>query len=184
MLPTPEEAALLAVLARGLAAQALDVGAPVADREPEVLRAWLWCLARDDLTGRCVHPRAGKLMPAWQIVNELVAELGPWLGEENEFVNACWPVRGRGGTGAERQRTTHDRSGQFASPMRSGRWPGRADPECGLPQIPGSRRCFALGNDFLVSYDSLLVGRAEGETGGDRKLETRGGADCGCAEGS
>jgi carboxylate-amine ligase len=124
VLPTPEEAALLAVLVRALAVQAMDGGAdPVAKPAPEALRAWLWRSARDGLTGHCVHPRTGELVPAWQAVNDLVSELGPWLGDDGEFVTAALaPVRAEG-NGAQRQRAALDRSGRLADVLDVLAWP-------------------------------------------------------------
>ncbi len=113
VLPTPEEAALLAVLVRALAAQALDASGPVAKPASEVLRGWLWRSARDGLTGRCVAPRTGDLVPGWQVVNDLVAELDPWLrayGDAEFAEDALARVRAEG-NGAQRQRAAQDSSG-------------------------------------------------------------------------
>jgi carboxylate-amine ligase len=107
VLPKPDEAALLAVLIRGLATQAMDGRtSPAARPAPEVLRGWLWRSARDGLTGQCVQPRTGDLVPAWQVVNELVAELDPWLranGDAEFAEHALARVRAEG-NGAQRQR--------------------------------------------------------------------------------
>ena len=114
VLPTPAEAALLAVLVRGLAMQAMDGDTgPVAKPMPEALRAWLWRSARDGLTGQCVQPRSGILVPAWQVVNGLVAELEPWLRANNdaEFVEDTLARVRAEGNGAQRQRAAQERSG-------------------------------------------------------------------------
>jgi carboxylate-amine ligase len=105
VLPTPAEAALLAALVRGLAMQAMsDGGGPVAKPPAEVLRAWLWRSSRDGLTGKCVDPRTGDAVPAWQVVNDLVAELDPWLGEDTAFVEQHLAHLRATGNGAQRQR--------------------------------------------------------------------------------
>ncbi|MFI9387705.1 glutamate--cysteine ligase [Kutzneria sp. NPDC052558] len=113
VLPTPTEAALLAVLVRALATQVFDGEGPVARPEPEVLRAWLWRSARDGLTGRCVHPRTGDLAPAWQVVNDLVAGLGPWLraNGDDEFAEQALAGVRADGNGAQRQRAANERAG-------------------------------------------------------------------------
>lgn len=105
VLPTPSEAALLAVLVRGLAVQAIDGDTgPVATPPPETLRAWLWRSARDGLTGCCLHPRTGNLVPAWQVVNDLVTGLEPWLRDDAEFVTEVLDRVRADGNGAQRQR--------------------------------------------------------------------------------
>jgi carboxylate-amine ligase len=126
VLPTPSEAALLAVLIRGLAAQAIDGDSgPVAQPRPEVLRAWLWRSARDGLTGQCVDPRAGELVPAWQVVNDLVADLDPWLqaNGDAEFVEQALPQLRASGTGAHRQRVAHERTEQMSDLLDALAWP-------------------------------------------------------------
>jgi carboxylate-amine ligase len=127
VLPTPTEAALLAVLVRGLAAQAIDGDTgPVAKPAPEVLRAWLWRSARDGLTGRCVHPHRSDLAPSWQVVNDLVAELDPWLrtSGDAEFVEHALARVRAAGNGAQRQRAAHGRSDRLADVLDVLAWPG------------------------------------------------------------
>ncbi|HEY0495751.1 MAG TPA: glutamate--cysteine ligase [Kutzneria sp.] len=121
VLPTPVEAALLAALIRGLARQAVD-SVPTATPPPEVLRAWLWRSARDGLTGHCVHPRTGDLVPAWQLVNELVAGLDPWLGDDAEFVTQTLARVRASGNGAQRQRAAHDKSDNLADVLDALAW--------------------------------------------------------------
>ncbi|EWM10728.1 glutamate--cysteine ligase [Kutzneria sp. 744] len=121
VLPTPTEAALLAAIVRGLAAQALDAD-PVAKPAPEVLRAWLWRSARDGLTGRCVHPCTGDLVPAWQAVNDLVASLE--LGDDAEFVEQALAGVRASGNGAQRQRAAHDKSEQMTDVIDALAWSG------------------------------------------------------------
>jgi carboxylate-amine ligase len=126
VLPTPEEAALLAVVVRGLATQALDADGPVAKPAPEVLRAWLWRSARDGLAGCCVHPRTGDLLPAWQVVNDLVTELDPWLraAGDAEFAEAALARVRADGNGAQRQRAARERTGGLAGVLDVLAWRG------------------------------------------------------------
>ncbi|MFC0438321.1 glutamate--cysteine ligase [Kutzneria buriramensis] len=125
VLPTPTEAALLAVLVRGLAAQALDTDTPAAIPPPEVLRAWLWRSARDGLTGRCVAPRTGRLVPAWQVVNDLVADLEPWLraNDDADFAAHALDQVRAAGNGAQRQRAAHDGAARMADVLDLLAWP-------------------------------------------------------------
>ncbi|MFC0542361.1 carboxylate-amine ligase [Kutzneria chonburiensis] len=122
VLPTPTEAALLAAVIRGLAGQALDAD-PVARPAPEVLRARLWRSARDGLAGCCVHPRTGALMPAWQVVDELVASVRSFLGDDAEFVEDSLTRLRATGNGAQRQRAALDRNGHMADVLDTLAWP-------------------------------------------------------------
>jgi carboxylate-amine ligase len=121
-LPTPEEAALLAAVIRGLAAQALD-DEPVAQPTPEVLRGRLWRSARDGLAGCCVDPRTGALVPAWQVVDDLVTSVRPWLGADTEFVEDSLTRLRATGNGAQRQRAAFDRAGRMADVLEELAWP-------------------------------------------------------------
>jgi carboxylate-amine ligase len=52
-----------------------------------------------------------------------VSELGPWLGDDGEFVTAALaPVRAEG-NGAQRQRAALDRSGRLADVLDVLAWP-------------------------------------------------------------
>lgn len=113
---TPEEAVLLAVLARGLVATALDDSAPPPDLPNEVLRGQLWRASRDGVTGRCPHPRTGDLVPASKVLDDLIALTGPALeaAGDREF---AWEGTARliaGEGGADRQRES------FAKRHRAG----------------------------------------------------------------
>lgn len=115
---TVEEAALLAVLVRALAAQALDEGGIPARKSalpPELLRAMLWRGARDGLAGRLVDAD-GDLVPAWHRVEELIGQLEPWLREagDDEFAGAVLGRMRRDGGGAARQRAAFARRHRLA----------------------------------------------------------------------
>jgi carboxylate-amine ligase len=69
---TPEDAVLLAVLARGLVATALAGDAPLPHLPNEVLRAQLWRASREGVTGCCPHPKSGDLEPAKVVLDDLV----------------------------------------------------------------------------------------------------------------
>ncbi|WP_328456296.1 carboxylate-amine ligase [Amycolatopsis sp. NBC_00438] len=103
---TPEEAVLLAVLARGLVATVLDDGAPPPDLPNEVLRAQLWRASRDGATGRCPHPRTGDLMPASAVLEDLITLTGPALDAagDREFAEEGIARLIAGEGGADRQR--------------------------------------------------------------------------------
>jgi carboxylate-amine ligase len=111
--PDVRGAALLAVLVRALVAQALDTMDTGLGKglTQEVLRARLWRSARDGLTGACVEPRSGNLVPVWQVVDDLVSRLGSQLratGDDTFVADAIDRLRATGG-GAQRQRAAFAR---------------------------------------------------------------------------
>jgi len=113
VVPTVDEAVMLAVLVRAIANRALDGGSDCggAGLPHEVLRARLWRSSRDGLAGRCVDPRTGRLAPAWQVVDGFVDTVRPWLrstGDEDVVVSTLEWLRADGG-GADRQRALFDR---------------------------------------------------------------------------
>jgi carboxylate-amine ligase len=69
-----------------------------------------------------VHPRTGDLVPAWQLVNELVAGLDPWLGDDAEFVTQTLARVRASGNGAQRQRAAHDKSDNLADVLDALAW--------------------------------------------------------------
>ncbi|MEU7791052.1 glutamate--cysteine ligase [Amycolatopsis sp. NPDC049159] len=103
---TPEEAVLLAVLARGLVATALAGGVPPAPLPNEVLRAQLWRASREGVTGCCPHPDNGDLAPAKSVLDDLVARTAPALeaaGDLDFARDGIARLVAEGG-GADRQR--------------------------------------------------------------------------------
>ncbi len=103
---TPEEAVLLAVLARGLVATALDDHASPPELPTEVLRGQLWRASRDGVTGRCSHPRTGDLAPVSAVLDDLLEMIRPALdaaGDREFAVERKARLLASGG-GADRQR--------------------------------------------------------------------------------
>jgi glutamate---cysteine ligase / carboxylate-amine ligase len=111
---TVEEAALLAVIIRGLTQHALDSDQPAPDLSNEILRAQLWRAARDGLTGLCPHPRTGDLAPTSAVVGDLLAMLTPILQENGdlEFAEEQFARLRECGGGADRQREVFTRTGR------------------------------------------------------------------------
>jgi carboxylate-amine ligase len=121
------DAALLAVLVRAIAGRALDGfdDAPDGVLSQEVLRARLWRSARDGLAGRCVDPRSGDPVPAWDVIDDLVAGLGSYLRatDDADFVaETLARLRGEGG-GAQRQRAAFERRGRLDDVVDDLAWP-------------------------------------------------------------
>ncbi|MEV6611897.1 glutamate--cysteine ligase [Kutzneria sp. NPDC051319] len=109
---TAEEAALTAVLVRGLVASALrrDAAPTVAQ---EVIRADLWLAGRDGLRGRCAVPSGDA--PALHALDRLIAEVRPVLDDEDrDFVERVAPLLAQDGDGATRQRAAFARAGRAA----------------------------------------------------------------------
>ncbi|MFD1148916.1 carboxylate-amine ligase [Saccharothrix hoggarensis] len=112
---TVDEAVVLAALIRAIAGTALT-GAPAWDVPEVVLRTALWRAARDGLDGAALDPRAGRLVPAVDMVRALVDWTRPALravGDEDLVVDGLDRVL-LDGTGAERQRRAHRRRGSLA----------------------------------------------------------------------
>lgn len=121
------DAALLAVLVRALAMRALagqddELSAAVSQ---EVLAARLWRSARDGLAGQCVDPVSGELLPAWRVVDGLVAGLGGQLRStaDADFVADTLARLRTGGGGAQRQRAAFARRQRFADVVDDLAWP-------------------------------------------------------------
>ncbi|WP_232240671.1 glutamate--cysteine ligase [Kutzneria sp. 744] len=107
---TTSEAALIAVLTRGLVATALrrDDAPEVAQ---EVVRADLWLAGRDGLRGRCAAPSGSP--PASRVLDRLVAEVRPVLEDEDrDFVDRVTDRLAQVGDGATRQRAAFARAGR------------------------------------------------------------------------
>jgi carboxylate-amine ligase len=102
---TPEEATLLAVLARALVMTALDADDDAPDLPSEILRARLWQAARYGLPGTLVHPATGSPMPATALVDDLLSLVRPALkasGDLDFALDGWATLRARGGA-ADRQ---------------------------------------------------------------------------------
>ncbi|HEX3589543.1 MAG TPA: glutamate--cysteine ligase [Pseudonocardiaceae bacterium] len=123
VLPTVEHAALVAVLVRALAGRAMD-GSAAIGMSQEVLRGQLWRAARDGLSGRCVDPRSGDLVPTWELIDGLVDELRPYLlaaGDIDHVTATLARLRGEGG-GAQRQRAVLAERGSLTAVIDSLAW--------------------------------------------------------------
>jgi carboxylate-amine ligase len=103
---TPEEAVLLAVLARALVATVLDDGARTPELPNEVLRAHLWRASREGVMGCCPHPRTGDLVPTGVVLDDLIELTAPALeaAGDLEFAREGKERLVTDGGGADRQR--------------------------------------------------------------------------------
>lgn len=108
---TVEEAALLAVLVRALAAQAMEGPGGKSDLPTELLRTRLWRGARDGLSGHAVDPVDGHLVPAWHLLDRLLEHVRPQLREtgDEEFAGDVVERLRRTGGSADRQRAAFAR---------------------------------------------------------------------------
>lgn len=107
------DAAVLAILVRGLVTHALEeisAGEPVPDLPDAVLRANLWCASHRGLRGTCLHPVTGELVPFIEQLSDLVARLGP----DAEFVAAGLASLRSAGGGADLQRAAFERRSSLA----------------------------------------------------------------------
>jgi len=107
---TADEAALVAVLIRGLVARALqrDEAPEVAQ---EVIRADLWLSGRDGLRGRCAAPSGSP--PQLHPLDRLLAEVRPVLDQEDRaFVHQVTGRLAEVGDGATRQRAAFAQAGR------------------------------------------------------------------------
>jgi carboxylate-amine ligase len=122
--PTVEQAALLAVLIRAMACRALD-DPPKTEVSHEVLCGELWRAARAGLAGSCVDPHSGRLTPTWQLVDELVKDLRPYLrsaGDADHVSETLARLRAEGG-GAQRQRAAFGRRHSLTDTIDGLAWP-------------------------------------------------------------
>jgi glutamate---cysteine ligase / carboxylate-amine ligase len=114
--PTVADTLLLAGLVRALVATAVDDIAAGADAPavPDgVLRAAHWNAAHRGLGGTLLDLRAGHARPAWDVVGDLVAVVRPALRRHGDLslVDAELARLREQGTGADRQRRVHERTG-------------------------------------------------------------------------
>lgn len=104
---TADDTALLAVLVRALAAGALrlvELGDPGPQVPSELLRAAYWRAARDGLEGHAVDVLSGRLLPAPELVRELIRHAAPALGADLALVTTWLDRLLAEGSGAARQR--------------------------------------------------------------------------------
>lgn len=111
-----EEAALLAVLVRGLVAFATDQiadGVPAPRLTHAVLRANLWSASRSGLGGASLHPLTGELAGIHDQLADLLTLLRPALGEDVPFAEAGLAKLREAGSGADLQRAAFGRRGKL-----------------------------------------------------------------------
>ncbi|QLE76341.1 YbdK family carboxylate-amine ligase [Streptomyces rectiverticillatus] len=130
---TAEDTLVLAAVVRALAVTALaaeEAGEPVAGPAPELLRAAYWRAARDGLSGSALDLSSGRLVPAADIIECMLAEIEPALTSlgDLDLVRTGWArLRARSG-GAGQQRAAYRERGslldvidqliRFTSPTR------------------------------------------------------------------
>ncbi|MEW1654219.1 glutamate--cysteine ligase [Streptomyces sp. NPDC093707] len=117
---TVDEELLLTALCRGLVHTALhhEPHPPATPPVPnEVLRASCWRAARYGLTGQLPHGITGRLVPAWQAVDALIAHIRPALLDAGDlpFVEQATGWLRTHGNGAQRLREVYQRSGGDAA---------------------------------------------------------------------
>ena len=116
------DSVLLAALARALVetmAGRWRAGEPVPAIRTSLLRVAAWRAARSGLSAELVDPRTGKPVPAWQLVSELVEQLGPVLrgcGDDQLVAEGLARLRAHG-TGADHQRRAFAASSSFSDVM-------------------------------------------------------------------
>lgn len=117
---TAREAALLAVIVRGLVATALDdiaAGHRPTELSGEALRANLWRAARDGLPGECLHPLTGRLTPLHVQLKHLLEYITPALRSgagDLDFATEGLAGLCASGGGAERQRAAYEKRQHMA----------------------------------------------------------------------
>lgn len=117
------DAVLIAALARGLvetAARAWRAGTEPDPVRVEVLRLAHWRAARSGLADQLLSPRTWRPTPAGAVVDDLLGQLGAALrdtGDEGLVNDEIARLRRRG-TGADVQRATYDRTGDWAAVVR------------------------------------------------------------------
>ncbi|MEV6985378.1 glutamate--cysteine ligase [Sphaerisporangium sp. NPDC051017] len=114
---TAEESALLAAIVRALVVVSLERverGDPGPRLSGERLRVAYWRAARDGLAGHGIDPLTGRLRPAEDLVDTLLAHIRPSLIRTGDLsvVSRRLERLLTGGTGAARQRAAHAMHGR------------------------------------------------------------------------
>ena len=117
-----DDAVLVAVLARGLvetASRQAQDGVPVPGWRTDLLTAATWRASRDGLSGQLVHPVTKRLASARAVLDSLLDHVGDALRDSGDLEDAVLLVDGllRRGTGAARQRSVHEATGDPAAVM-------------------------------------------------------------------
>lgn len=125
---TVDEAVAYAGLVRGLVGTAVDeaaTGGPVIPVQQALLRQSCRSAARVGLDGTVTDPQTGSRVPAWELVDALVARVQPSLrahGDEARVLTTIDRIRAAGG-GADRQRRLFQLSsspGDFVAALATG----------------------------------------------------------------
>ncbi|GIF98915.1 carboxylate-amine ligase [Catellatospora citrea] len=116
VLPTVDDAVVVAGLVRALVVTVVDdirAGLPAPRLRTGLLTAAHWRAARDGLEGHLVNATTGELVPAWELVDDLLRFVGPALTRDGDLrtVIAGLDRLRIEGSGAERQRRVHRRTG-------------------------------------------------------------------------
>jgi carboxylate-amine ligase len=105
---TIDDAVLMAALSRALVRTALqDEGRkPVPECDEHLLDAAHWRAAKEGLEGAAIDPLRGQVVPAWDLVDRLVAHVRPALTDRGDLDTVCKELGRlrRDGSGAARQR--------------------------------------------------------------------------------
>jgi carboxylate-amine ligase len=106
---TPEDATLVAALARSLVATIIDdirLGRPAPQVTDALLAAAHWRAAHDGLEGSGVDLLTGSVLPTWTLVDRLIARIEPALSRHGDLdaVGDLLDRLRRHGSGAARQR--------------------------------------------------------------------------------
>ncbi|WP_169949708.1 glutamate--cysteine ligase [Microbispora sp. H11081] len=114
---TAAEAALLAMVARGLVMTGLrrvEHGDPGPAPSAELLRAAYWQAARDGLDGHGIDPMTGERRPARDLAGALLRHIAPALEETGDLADVTARLKAlyAAGTGAVRQRAAYTRRGR------------------------------------------------------------------------
>jgi glutamate---cysteine ligase / carboxylate-amine ligase len=94
-------------------------GEPVPEHRTDLLRAAHWRASRSGLADRLVHPVAGALRPAREVLDALVELVRPALEEAGDLERITdGAARVLAAGGASRQRATFERSGDLVAVVR------------------------------------------------------------------
>ncbi|NKX54508.1 glutamate--cysteine ligase [Arthrobacter sp. E918] len=110
------DAVLIAALVRGLVSTAVAEaagGRQCPEPDAEILDAAVWQAGRQGMAGRLIDPLAGVLLPAEDVLGQLLRHIRPALEEagDDEWVDASLARILADGTGAERQRRSMEHGG-------------------------------------------------------------------------
>jgi len=116
----PEDAALIAALARGLvqtASRDWKAGHPPSDMPTELLRVATWRAGRSGLAGELVHPRTGRPTAAAEVVADLIDHVSGALSDSDDHsvVEDLLASLMERGNGARAQRETFARTNDLSA---------------------------------------------------------------------